>query len=163
MFTILTINCWTSLVVFENYWCRCLANVIQHYFEDKHNLQLASVEIPRLLFWREKCQHFLLFFHSELPFIATKTPRRAEAVFSPILDIQLVAKDKFYKKEGKLWTGFRKFCFTGKEFFLSTYLLLILAEWTITFKAILAHQLLLAFPGRHQWFNVAYGELCAVH
>lgn len=59
--------------------------------------------------------------------------------------------------------GLGKFCFTGKEFLLSTYLLLILAEKTITFKAILAQELLLALPGRHQWFNVADGELYAVH
>lgn len=87
----------------------------------------------------------------------------AEAIFSPILAIQLVTKDKDYKKEGKLLMGLWKFCFTGKEFLLSTYLLLILAEKTITFKAILAQELLLAFPGGHQWFNIADGELHEVH
>lgn len=73
-----------------------------------------------------------------------------EAIFSPILDTQLAAKDKYYNNEGKLLTCLGKFCFTGKGFLLSTYLLLILAEKTIAFKAILAHQLLLALPGRHQ-------------
>lgn len=87
---------------------------------------------------------FRVAFHSN------KTAMRAEAIFFPILATQLVAKDKDYNKEGKLLKGLGKICFTGKEFLLSTYLLLILAEKTITFKAILAHQLLLAFPGGHQ-------------
>lgn len=85
-----------------------------------------------------------------MSFTATKTAMSAEAIFSPILAILLAAKEKYYKNEGKLLTVLGKFCFTGKGFLLSTYLLLILAEKTITFKAILAQQLLLALPGRHQ-------------
>lgn len=87
---------------------------------------------------------FTVFFHCNI------TPLRAEVIFFSILAIQLVAKDKYYIKEGKLLTGLGKFCFIGKEFLHSTYLFLILAEETVAFKAILAHQLLLAFAGGHQ-------------
>lgn len=48
-----------------------------------------------------------------------------------------------------------------KRFLCSTYLFLILAETTVTFKAILALQLFLSFTGGHQQFNIADGELCA--